>query len=198
MPPRRKYQRPVGKRRYRKLFVIAVEGIKTEPQYFSIFNDDKNIINIKCLKKKNFSSPPQVLQRMKKYLKNEGLRGDDEAWLVVDKDEWNDEQLMQLYNWSNNSDNYGFALSNPKFEYWLLLHFEEGTGIANTRNCVERLKRCLPNYDKDIDRSRFTMERILAAVDRAKQRDNPPCIDWPRSQGITTVYKLVENILDEK
>jgi len=30
---RRKSQRPLGERRYRKLFVIAAEGVKTEPQY---------------------------------------------------------------------------------------------------------------------------------------------------------------------
>lgn len=198
MPPRRRYQRPVGKRRYRKLFVIAVEGIKTEPQYFSIFNDDKNIISIKCLKNKKGSSPPQVLDRMQKHLKSEGLKDSDEAWLVVDKDEWSNGQLLLLHNWSNDADNYGFALSNPKFEYWLLLHFEDGTGIANTRDCVDRLKRNLPNYDKGIDHSKFTMERILTAIDRARQRDNPPCVDWPKSLGITTVYKLVENILEEK
>ena len=36
---RRSLRRPLGQRRYRKLFVIAAEGEKTEPQYFSLFNN---------------------------------------------------------------------------------------------------------------------------------------------------------------
>lgn len=35
---RRKFQRPLGERRYKKLFLIAAEGIKTEPIYFGLFN----------------------------------------------------------------------------------------------------------------------------------------------------------------
>ena len=31
---RRKLDRPLGERRFRKMFVIATEGSKTEPQYF--------------------------------------------------------------------------------------------------------------------------------------------------------------------
>jgi hypothetical protein len=34
---------------------------------------------------------------------------------------------------------------------------------------------------------------VVAAVKRARQRDNPPCVDWPHTTG-TTVYKLVESI----
>lgn len=60
---------------------------------------------------------------MKDHLRQEDLLPSDKAWLVVDKDQWTDEQLNQLHSWSLDKDNYGFALSNPKFEYWLLLPF---------------------------------------------------------------------------
>lgn len=33
---RRSFQRPLGERRYKKLFIVSVEGFKTEPQYFAI------------------------------------------------------------------------------------------------------------------------------------------------------------------
>ena len=196
MPPkRRRFQRPLGERRYRKLFVIAVEGVKTEPQYFAIFNDQQSVIRVNCLKGSHDSSPPQVLKRMEDHLRQEELRSSDEAWLVVDKDQWTDEQLDQLHAWAQARDNYGFVLSNPKFEYWLLLHFEDGTGIASSRDCSDRLKRHLPGYDKGIDARKITRDRIDEAIRRARLRDNPPCADWPRALGGTTVYKLVENIL---
>lgn len=192
---RRRFKRSLGKRPYRKLFIIAVEGVKTEPQYFKVFKDQQSVILVKCLKGNHRTSPPQVLRRIKDYLKKEALKKFDEAWLVVDKDQWTDEQLMQLLDWSKGAENYGFALSNPKFEYWLLLHFEDGTGIANSRECTARLRRYLPGYDKGINSLKFTRDRIDDAVRRAKRRDTPPCADWPRTIGGTTVYRLIENIL---
>jgi hypothetical protein len=177
--------------------VIAAEGIKTEPQYFAIFNNDQSVIRVNCLKGSYDSSPPQILRRMKDFLRNENLRSSDEAWLVVDKDQWTDEQLTLLHDWAQEKENYGFALSNPKFEYWLLLHFEDGKSISSSRDCSERLKHSLPGYDKGIDTRKIPPERILEAISRAKLRDNPPCSDWPRTLGSTTVYKLVENILKD-
>ena len=70
--PRRKFKRPFGERRYRKKFVIAAEGVKTEPQYFSIFNKGNAVIRVQCIKGSNKSSPPQVLERMRKFLRQEG------------------------------------------------------------------------------------------------------------------------------
>jgi hypothetical protein len=197
MPSKRRiFQRKLGERRYRKLFVISVEGFTTEPQYFSIFNDLELVIHVDCLKDKNESSPIHVLRRMKKHLKETKLRNSDEAWLVVDKDQWTDEQLTKLYAWSEENENFGFALSNPKFEYWLLLHFEEGFGIVTSRQCSERLVRYLPDYEKSIDAHKISPERIADAVRRAKERDNPPCRDWPRNTG-TTVYRLVTRLLNK-
>lgn len=192
---RRKFKRPLGERRYKKLFLIAAEGIKTEPIYLSIFTDDKSIVQVSCLKGRSDSSPPQVLKRMTDHLLSEGLKSSDEAWLVVDKDQWTDEQLTHLHQWASHQDNYGFALSNPKFEYWLLLHFEEGTGIGSSRDCSERLKRWIPDYDKGFDTRKISQLQIEDAIRRAKRRDHPPCDDWPKNLGQTTVYRLIENIL---
>jgi hypothetical protein len=192
---RRKFQRPLGKRRYRRLFVIAVEGVKTEPHYFAIFNDQYRVIRLRCLKGRHDSSPPQVLKRMEDHLKQNNLLGSDEAWLVVDKDQWTDIQLKQLHTWSQGAENYGFALSNPKFEYWLLLHFEDGAGIGSSRECSVRLKQHIPDYDKELDPRKIAIEMINNAILRARARDNPPCDDWPHAIGGTTVYRLVERIL---
>lgn len=194
MPPRKKLQRPLGERRYRKLFVIAVEGAKTEHQYFAMFND-RSVVRVYCIESRHDSSPSQVLKRMVDQLKKESLKESDEAWLVVDKDHWSDEQLTPLHQWTRHAKNYGFALSNPKFEYWLLLHFEDGAGIASSRDCTNRLKRYVPGFDKGVSDRDFTKSRIDDAITRAKRRDNPPCVDWPRDVGSTTVYKLVENLL---
>ena len=198
MPARkRRFSRPLGNRRYRKLFLIATEGFKTEPQYFlAICNNHSSVVQVECLTSKHQNSPTQVLKRMKNRLKRESLKSSDEAWLVVDKDQWRDEDLAQLHTWSQGADNYGFALSNPRFEYWLLLHFEDGTQIGSSRECSTRLKKHLPDYDKNIDVRKIKPDMIEDAILRAKVRDNPPGAKWPRRLGSTTVYKLVENILN--
>ena len=196
MSKKRSFRRPLGERRYRKLFIVATEGVKTEPQYFAVLNNCYSFIHVDCLKSSN--SPPEVLKSMKDHLKKEPLKKSDEAWLVVDKDQWTDEQLAQLHTWSQDADNYCFALSNPKFEYWLLLHFEDGTNIGSSRECSARLQKHLPGYDKSLDIRKITPDMIGEAIRRAKVRDKPPCEDWPRTSGSTTVYKLVENILSER
>ena len=198
MSKKRNFRRPLGERRYRKLFIVATEGDKTEPQYFAILNNQNSVIHVDCLKSKHRSSPPQVLNHMRDRLNQKILKNSDEAWLVVDKDQWTDEQLAQLHTWSQDADNYGFALSNPKFEYWLLLHFEGGAKISSPNECSARLKNHLPAYDKSLDVRKITPDMIEDAIHRAKARDNPPCVDWPRTFGSTTVYKLVENILSER
>ncbi|WP_219988817.1 RloB family protein [Leucothrix pacifica] len=195
MAKRRSFPRPSAQRRYRKLFVLAVEGTVTEPQYFQMFNSEVSIIQVKCLKGGHKSGPFHVLKRMKKYLDDVELRKTDEAWLVVDKDEWSDSQLNELYQWSASTGQYGLALSNPKFEYWLLLHYEQGKGVSSSRSCTERLNRYIKNYDKGIEGKLPTLEQVKNAVERAKLRDTPPCKDWPRESGQSTVYKLVEAIL---
>lgn len=191
--PRRKFSRDGSKYQYRKLFILAVEGRKTEPEYFSIFSKRQSPIRVKCLNKKSDSSPLQVLKQMNTYIKKENLKPSDEAWLVIDKDHWEEHQLDELHKWTLKKDNYYFALSNPNFEYWLLLHFESGNKIVSAQEYTTRLKKHLPNYDKSIDAKTFTNEKIYTAVSNARQRDNPPCTDWPRNPG-STVYKLIEKL----
>ena len=194
---RRRFERKVDFRPCRKLFVLAVEGEKTEHEYFALFNAYNALVHTKCLKGKG-SAPRHVLQRIKKYLKEERLKPTDEAWVVVDRDNWKEAQLDELFAWSKSADNFGMALSNPKFEYWLLLHFEDGAGLATHSQCSEKLRQYLPDYDKSIDVRQFTITRITQAIARAQKRDTPPCTTWPHASGVTTVYRLVSNILKEE
>lgn len=190
----RRFKRPIGTRRYKRLFVISTEGSVTEPQYFNMFNNDTTVLHVKVVHN-GASDPGNLLKEMKKHLKKYDLEKNDQAWLVIDKDQWQETQISPLYTWSTTDEKYGFALSNPKFEYWLLLHFEEPSGISSSRNCSDKLNRHLPGYDKKID-DRKLRPSILTAIDRAKRQDSPPCRDWPRRTG-TTVYRLVEELIKE-
>ncbi len=186
-----RFVRPFGAKRYGRLYLIAVEGSVTEPGYFDLF--DCGVIRVECLYANGESAPPLVLKRMKNRIDRVSMRPGDEAWLVVDKDRWTDEQLNELHAWTQEPHTVtrGLAVSNPKFELWLLLHFED---FAGQQSCSTRLKTHVPGYDKALNGVDFTEERMREAVRRAKERDTPPCRDWPRTTG-TTVYRLVESLI---
>lgn len=71
----------------------------------------------------------------------------------MDKDQWTDEQLLQLHERAEEAGNRGFALSNPKFEFWLLLHFEDERGVSNSQTSSQRLKLYMHNYDRDVSKT---------------------------------------------
>jgi len=197
----KRLRRKLGNKPYRKIFVISTEGSNTEPRYFLWFDNDH--IHIKIAKgnckraKKN--CPSAVLQRMEDHLREEKSKKEksDQYWLVIDKDQWSDSQIKPLHDWALGVESRGFALSNPNFEYWLLLHFEDAKGINSPRKILERLQRYLPEYEKNLDDLMLKQfeDRFSVAIENARQKDVPACEDWPRVYG-TTVYRLIEEILN--
>jgi len=191
----RRFIRKTGFREQIPVILVATEGDKTEPQYFEILKSANKALNIQIVPSKGKSSPSGVLKNIKEEIKKREIGKRDKAWLVVDIDEWTINELNVVYEWSLLKANYGLAVSNPKFEYWLLLHFDKGNNIKNKEECIKRLLRHIPSFEKgDIDKDKFTIERIKGAIINAKKKDTPACEKWPEDIG-TTVYKLVEILL---
>lgn len=184
---RRSFDRRAPVRSYRKRFVVATEGQETEPQYLSIFNSKHSTVQIVLLKSKRKTSPGQVFNRLKRA----DIGKNDPAWIVIDRDTWEEAELDQVYNGCKDKG-YKMALSNPMFEYWLLLHFEDGNGI-NAGNVKTRLKVHLPDFTKSHVEVHKIKPGIDEAIRRAEQKDNPPCEKWPLTTG-TTVYRLVKEL----
>jgi len=57
------------------MFVISIEGVKTEPQSFAVFNGTASIVRVHGLPGSSASAPTRVLKRMREHLPDEGLRG---------------------------------------------------------------------------------------------------------------------------
>lgn len=184
---RRPFRRRAPDRHYRKRFVVATEGQETELQYFSMFNSKHSTVQVVLLKSKRKTSPGQVLNRLKRA----DIAQKDHAWIVIDRDTWEEEQLNRVFDGCE-AKGYKMALSNPMFEYWLLLHFEDGNGV-HAGNVKTRLKTHLPDFTK----SHVEIHKIAPGIDdairRAGRKDNPPCEKWPLATG-TTVYRLVKEL----
>lgn len=184
---RRSFDRPAPDRHYRTRFVVATEGQETEPQYFSMFNSKHSTVKVVLLRNKRKTSPGQVLDRLKKA----DISQKDHAWLVIDRDTWEEVELNQVFN-DCKAKGYKMALSNPMFEYWLLLHFEDGNGV-NAGNVKTRLKIHLPDFTKSHVEIHKIEPGIDDAIRRAERKDNPRCEKWPLTTG-TTVYRLVKEL----
>ncbi len=190
---RRHFTRLEQHREPRKLFTLAVEGKVTEPEYFKMLGEEC-AVRIHCLKNYRACAPLELLDRLKTHLAAEGLRPGDEAWLVLDKDQWPEEHLNALHTWASQIDQFGLSISNPCFELWLLWHFEDPSKTHTARACRHRLKHYLPQYGKSLPKNAFELGHVRQAITRAKRRDQPPCRKTPHS-GVSTVYRLVERML---
>ena len=197
MPRRRSHGQGQQIVRPSKPFIVIVcEGKNTEPGYFHQFGGAEGAVSIKCLSAGG-KSPSKLLGKMREFIRQYPLAPNGEAWIVVDRNSWAAEELDRVSKWAQSNQRYGFALSNPQIEYWLLLHFENGHGIGSAQDCVNRLKHHFPQYSKSRDSFRFEPSQIQLAIDRAKQR-YPACPrGWPDRPGTTSVHKLVEKLLDD-
>lgn len=180
-------------------FIIATEGTKTEIDYFRFLKEKCPRIRLNCFSGK-FSNPISVLKTLQHRLStviDKFNEETDQAWVVIDKDSWEERDLEILFKESKKYKYLHIAVSNPKFEFWLLLHFDNkaGAGAKSSAKCTARLKQFLPGYDKHLAPNVFTLERVKLAVMQAEKLDTPPCDGWPREEGVTTVYRLVKNIL---
>ncbi len=119
-----------------KVIYVVPEGELTERSYIDhivdLLADELLDVNIKYQNPKN-TTIPALLKAAQNIQKQPG----DEIWIVLDRDEGNrkeEKQWKDLAGWEKESSNHHVAISNPRFEYWLLFHFEE---TPKKRRCKE-------------------------------------------------------------
>jgi hypothetical protein len=189
-----------------KLIVIASEGQRTEPKYFTDLKNKflRSSLHVEILDRfVSASSPSHVLAHLNKFKTKYKLGRDDELWMVIDVDRWREEKLSDV---AGKCRDKGFliAVSNPCFELWLLLHLDEfdhyneeqkNRLFQNSQRFIEReIRQILGSFNKsNLDTSKF-LPYVENAVIRARILDINPNSRWPNSLG-TRVYLLVEKIL---
>lgn len=143
------------------------------------------------------SAPNHLLKKAKDLYKDNEIGRSDEFWIILDKDDWEVSKINELRDWISSigmMGRSGVVLSNPKFEYWLLLHFEGGSGVFTAKECDNRLKRWLKDYSKNLRQKDFPEDHIIAAIERSKNRAKH--IKDPSSDdACTNMHELVERII---
>lgn len=197
-------------RKWGKLVIVVTEGEKTEPGYLnelrSLNSDAWNRNRTVLIYPGKGGNVSQLIEKMKNKISGIKLRPGDETWIVVDDDGRGAETIGKLIDWQNENPEFNkLGASNPLFEYWLLLHFEDGNAVINKKDCVKRLEQRLQSelqnrkfrYKKGFPSKFITLDRIKDAVKRAKEKDKIAFEKWPEIRS-SRVYLLVESLLEVK
>lgn len=213
------FVRPVAFESARKFYILGYEGTVTERKYFKalresdLFNDSGDIEIVPVLRKSKdgSSSPKKVKELLKDAKDNYNFRSTDEFWLIIDRDDWETMHhinLQKLCNECKAEHNFFVALSNPCFEFWLILHFcdiddfdedekkkiYKNAKTSKTHNYVnDVITRLAHRGYKKIPPKDLLLPHVKDAIARAKAL-HVVGEDYPHYLG-SDVYKLVEKLI---
>lgn len=211
---RRGFKRPGFVRNVQKLFVIATEGVKTEIKYFEQFKSEEYYNNqsvfVEVLKRLTTdSSPATVIRQLNNFSREFNLKKGDELWMVIDRDKqsWSTQQIAEVARLCNQKS-YGFALSNPCFELWLLLHRKDineysaavrdelfrNIKTGNRGRIENELLAICGTYNKSNLNVDDYLPYVNLAIQRAEALTQNVNERWPDYLG-SHVYKLVRELM---
>lgn len=167
MRKNRKYKKN-GFFRDARLFVVACEGERREKDYFERLGQGSRRLKVRVLAPepdRSLSAPKWVLDRLVYFIEKEGVNiaTGDLVWLVMDVDRWKTEQLFDLAEICV-QEGWGFALSNPCFEIWLLMHVKD-IHESDSTSCQD--------FKKELGESHiggYNLEKFLSLVPTAVAR----------------------------
>ena len=201
---RRNRQRKPGRRKpFRDplpIILIVCEGEKTEPQYFSGYRRACHNPRVNIIVADEHGVPKTLVEIAKQYKteaeedasreKDDNLAYDS-VWCVFDIDE---HPLVPDAKQMARDNGIELAISNPCFELWLLLHFQDNPGMKDRNKIQKMLSKHVPEYDKHVEYTTYSTG-YEDAVKRAKRMDQDAEDFGEHHRNPTTgVYKLTEII----
>lgn len=198
---RRPFKRP------RRSVLIVCEGSKTEPKYFRALCQKLKLTSAEVEVVDDSDSAPisvvnvaQDRQRKRRCdaKRDAALVEFDEVWCVMDVEVPEHSSLAEALDKARNLPKTGVALSNPCFEFWFLLHFEQtGSALQGCARVIRRLKNHIGTYEKGEECFETLYPRTTTATTRAKNlflqqwqdEDDPR-----RCNPCTQVHDLVERL----
>jgi hypothetical protein len=174
-----------------RTILVVCGGTRTEPDYLDGMRREHRRPSLRIVVQGKGLDPKGLVE----YARSLARRAPgefDEVWCVVDLDEFD----LTAAEATAASAGVRLAVSNPCFELWLLLHFDDCTShVDGAGDAARRLRRHLPAYDKsELDFADFSAG-VPAAVSRARALDAGETVGPNPSTG---VWKLVQGIVEEE
>lgn len=180
---------------YRRRLLIIPEGEKTEKAYLLHAKNILDAQSCNLLFPSVRESIPSLIECARKVCHQINSRRGDAVWIVLDHDpvSHTNAQFHSLAAWEKLSTAHHVALSSPRFELWLLLHFKplaQAKKIASSDHAIQKI---IPGF-KQFNRCRhlFTKETILTAIQRAQQSSHPTASD-PAIPG-SAIFLLLDSM----
>lgn len=196
-----------------RLVIIAAEGRKTENIYIESMKVSlcASDVHVEVLHRDtNNSSPQHVYKQIWGFIEEYNIEDDDQLWIVVDKDRWEDKMLSSVAQLCTQNKNLNFCVSNPCFELWLLLHLEDVSLYSKERMAElamnkkinsqntwlkKRMKDLMGHYHESDYDAASLLPNIEKAIERANSLDICPTDRWPQKVG-TRAYLLAKRIMN--
>ena len=188
----------------RACVLLVCEGSETEPRYFKALRQKLKLLPVEIEIVGQGAAPKTVVQRavdMLKARKQEVKQGRkdfnyDHVWCVFDVEKPHENpSLLPALNQARDNG-IDVALSNPCFEYWFLLHFNDcWKSLVKCKGVLRELEKHLPDYDKAQDVFEAIWPDVDDAIGRARgMADSHVRAGTPRIERdpSTEVYELVE------
>lgn len=199
----RPLKRKVAIRKPRKTLVVFCEGEQTEPQYLGGLKRLPSVRDVAAvdirIETGHRGSVPRTLVSLAADARRRAIDEDgeiDEFWCVFDV-EWpkNHPGLSEAIRQAHDND-IKLAVSNPCFELWLILHFQDHAAWLDNA-AARRLRRQLDGaLDKSLDPGRY-MPHVTDAARRAAdlhvrhQRDG---VTFPQDNPSSGMHLLIASV----
>jgi RloB-like protein len=171
------YDRRAANRPIANKLLIVCEGQKTEPQYFKGIRQHKRLrtLQVTIVDASGRTNPIGIINRAiaeRQTIKaDKGWEPDDSVWAVFDGDE---HRHQDLQNWNSaiakaKTQKINLAITNPCFEFWYLIHFQDAFAPMTAKEALRQLQRAdnLPNYTKT---QTLFPDPLLSRIPEAIQR----------------------------
>ncbi len=195
------YRRQAGNRQ-QPIILIVCEGKETEPRYFRAL---RNAFRIHGLQVEvvpgsdGRGSPGGILKTALLHQKERqlDLSSNDEAWCVFDTEQEGTHPDLQDVKNRASQARVQFAVSNPAFEYWYLLHYEcTDRPFTDATEVLDRLCHYLPQYTKSMNAFACVKDQTKIALANAESLRKRADVDWEQCLNPSTgVDRLVQRIL---
>lgn len=177
----------------RPRFLIVCEGRVTEPEYINLIRIKEKINLVRIIIDNQGGTPKTLVDRAvaEKRRNRSEFGKQDEIWCVFDIDE---HPLIAEARQKADANGIKIAISNPSFEFWLLLHFVYHSAAISRQEARRQCEARMNGYEKHIP-GEALFPLLGTALENAQR-----LAKWHDTRGTvgenpsTDVYKLIERL----
>ncbi|MDR3621320.1 MAG: RloB family protein [Paludisphaera borealis] len=174
--------------------LVVCEGERTEPDYLKGYERACRNTRV-SIKTESKRTTPEGLVKKAVELRDKAVADEaayDSVWCVFDVD---DHPSLPRAKDQAHAGRIELAISNPCFELWLLLHFQEHPGMQDRRRVKAMLRKHVPHYDKAVDYTTYATshphaDKRAERLDQAAEKANEPGRN--PSTGVYQLIRIIE------